>query len=85
LVLYYAPAYLLVGEEFDACVREDAEERGRVAFEETAYAGADVDVADCPGETNPGACVFGELGVAGLEEDFYAVEGAYYCFCLVDC
>jgi hypothetical protein len=25
------------------------------------------------------------LRVAGLEEDFYAVEGAHYCFRLGDC
>jgi hypothetical protein len=84
-VLYYATAYLLVGEEFDAGVGKDAEECCRVALEETTYSGANVDVANCRRESAPRAGVFRELGVAGLEEDFYAVEGAYYCLCLLGC
>lgn len=56
-----------------------------MTLEETTYSGADVDVADCRRETTPRAGVFRELGVAGLEEDFYAVEGAYYRLCLLGC
>jgi hypothetical protein len=84
-VFYYATAYLLVGEKFDAGIGENAEECCRVTLEETTYSGADVDVADCRRETTPRAGVFRELGVAGLEEDFYAVEGAYYRLCLLGC
>jgi hypothetical protein len=53
-----------------------------VPLEEPADAGAGVDVAHGDGHAGPGARVFCEVGVGGLEEDFYAVEGAYYCFCL---
>ena len=80
MVLYYAAAYLLVGEEFNARVGEDAEEGCRVAFKEPAYTGADVNVANGGREADPGAGVLCELGVAGLEEDLDAVEGADYCF-----
>jgi hypothetical protein len=51
-----------------------------VAFEETAHTGGGVYVVDCGREAGPGARVFCELRVAGLEEDLYAVEGADYCF-----
>lgn len=71
---------MLVGEEFDARIGEDAEEGCRVPFEEPTYAGADVDVAYGSRKATPGAGIFGELGVAGLEEDLDAVERAYYCF-----
>ena len=81
-VLYDAGADLLVGEEFDAGVGEDAEEGGGVAFEEAADTGGGVDVVHGCGEAGPGAGVFCELGVFGLEEDFHAVEGADYSFCL---
>jgi len=51
-----------------------------VALEEPSHTGADVDVAYGGREAAPGAGVLCELGVAGLEEDLDAVEGAYYCF-----
>ena len=37
-------AYLLVGEEFDGCVREDTQESGGVASEESSHAVLSVDV-----------------------------------------
>lgn len=82
-VLDDARSDLFVCEEFDAGVGEDAEKCGRVAFEEPGYACAGVDVADGGGEAGPGACVFCELGVAGLKENFDAVEGADYGFGLM--
>jgi hypothetical protein len=51
-----------------------------VAFEEPADARSGVYVVDGSREAGPGARVFCELWVAGLEEDLYAVEGAYNCF-----
>jgi hypothetical protein len=56
-----------------------------VAFEETADARGCVDVVHGGGEAGPGARVFCELGVAGLEEDFDAVEGADDSFGLSIC
>lgn len=78
MVFYDAAADLLVGEEFDPCVGEDAEEGGGVAFEETADARVDVDVPYGYGQPTPLAGVFREIGVGGLEEDFDAVKGADY-------
>lgn len=73
---YQHGAELLVGEEFDGSVREYAEERSRVAAEESAQAGLGVDVAHCRHDAEPGARVFGELRVGGLEEDFHPVQRA---------
>lgn len=69
-------AELLVGEKFDGGVGEYAEERGRVAAEEPAHARLGVDVAHCGHDPEPGARVFGELWVGGLEENFHPVERA---------
>ncbi len=69
-------AELLVGEEFDGGVGEDAQEGGGVAPKEPAQAGLPVDVPHGGHDAEPGAGVFGELRVGGLEEDFDAVEGA---------
>lgn len=69
-------AELLVGEEFDGGVGEDAQQGGGVAPEEPAEAGLPVDVPHGGHDAEPGAGVFGELRVGGLEEDFDAVEGA---------
>lgn len=68
-------ADLLVCEEFNGGVGEDAEEGGGMAAEETTDAGLPVDVTHGGHNAEPGAGVFGELGVRGLEEDFDAVEG----------
>lgn len=73
---------MFVGEEFDGGIGEDAEEGCGVAPEETAEAGLPVYVPHGGYDAEPGAGVFGELGVGGLEEDFDAVEGADDCFCL---
>ena len=73
-------AYLVVGEELYACVGEDAEEGGGVAFEQAADAVLGVDVAQGMVETRPLAGVFQESGIAGLEENLDAVERADYCF-----
>lgn len=70
-------ADLLVGEEFDGRVGEDAEEGCGVTAEQTADAGLPVDVPHGSHDAEPGAGVFGELGVGGLKEDFDAVEGAH--------
>lgn len=53
LVLDHARADLLVGEELDAGVGEDAQQRGRVALEEACDASVEVDVADGRGEPRP--------------------------------
>lgn len=46
-----------------------------MALEETAEAVGVVDFAHGDGEARPFARVLCEVGIAGLEEDFYAVEG----------
>lgn len=51
-----------------------------MAAEEAAGAGGGVDGAHGGEDAGPGAGVFLELGVGGLEEDFDAVEGADYGF-----
>lgn len=75
-------AELLIGEEFDGCVGEDAEEGGGMASEETAEAGLPIYISHGSYHAEPRAGVFGKLGVRGLEEDFDAVEGADDRFCL---
>lgn len=69
-------ADLLVGQELDGGVGEYAEECCRVAAEETTHTGLPVDVAHGGHDAEPGAGVFCELRVGGLEEDLNAVEGA---------
>lgn len=76
---------MLVGEKLDSGIREDAEEGCRVAFEETADAGGSIDVPHRDGDAGPRAGVFCEVGVAGLKEDFYAIEGADHCLGLIMC
>ncbi len=76
-------AELLVREELDGGVGEDAEEGCRMAPEEATDAGLSIDVAHGGHDAEPGAGVFGELGVGGLKEDFDAVEGADDGFGLV--
>lgn len=76
LVFYDHRADLLIGEELYGRVGEDAQEGCRVASEEPAEPVLLVDVAHGGYDAEPGARVFGELGVGGLEEDFDAVEGA---------
>lgn len=51
--LDYACADLLVCEEFDTRIREDAEKGRRVAFEKSAHAGGGVDVVHGGGEARP--------------------------------
>lgn len=75
-------AYLLVGEELDSGVGEDAKECRGVAAEEAQGPILEVDVADSFGGAGPAAGVFLELWVGGLEEDLYAVERRDYGFCL---
>jgi hypothetical protein len=41
-----------------------------------------IDIGDGAKEARPVARIFLELWVGGLEEDFDAVEGCDYCFCL---
>ena len=74
-------ADLLVGEELDAGIGKDTEQRGRVALEEAGEASGNVDVADGRGESRPRARVLCELGILRLEEDLDAVERCDYCFC----
>lgn len=69
-------AELLVGEELDGGVGEYAEKRGRVTAEEPAHARLGVDVAHGGHDAEPGARVFCELRVGGLEENFHPVERA---------
>lgn len=73
-------ADLVVGEEFYACVGEDAKESCGVALEEAADAVLGVDVAESEMETRPMTGIFYEGRIARLEEDFDAVEGADYGF-----
>ena len=68
-------ADLLIGEEFDSGVGENAEEGGAVATEEATEAVLGIDVSHSGYNAEPGAGVFGEVGVGGLEEDFDAIEG----------
>jgi hypothetical protein len=51
-----------------------------MSAEETACAVFAVDVCHGGYDAGPGAGVFLELGVGGLEEDFDAVEGGDYGF-----
>lgn len=67
-------AELFVGEEFDGGVREYAEEGHGVAFVQAFGAFSAIDVSNRMGKPRPAACVFGELGIRGLEKDLYAVE-----------
>jgi hypothetical protein len=76
LVFYDHRADLLVGEELYGRVGENAQEGCGVSSEEPAEPLLLVDVAHGGYDAEPGARVFGELGVGGLEEDFDAVEGA---------
>lgn len=73
---------MLVGQEFDSSVGEDAEEGCGVAPEEAAHTRLPVDVTHGGHDAEPGAGVFCELRVRGLEEDFDAVEGTDDGFCL---
>lgn len=68
-------ADLLIGEEFDGGVGEDAQEGRRVSAEEPAEAVLAIDVTHGSHDAKPGTGVFGELRVGGLEEDLHAVEG----------
>lgn len=74
---------MLVREELDGGVGEDTQEGGGMTAEETTDAGLPVDVSHGGDDAEPGASVFGKLGVRGLEEDFDAVEGTDDCFGLV--
>ena len=69
-------AELLVGEELNGGVRKYAKKRGRMAAKKPAHARLGVDVTHRSHDPEPGACVFGELRVGGLEEDFHPVERA---------
>lgn len=69
-------AELLVGKELDSGVGEDAEKRGRVTPKKAAHPRLAVDIAHCGHNAEPGAGVFDELRVGGLEEDFNPVERA---------
>ena len=71
---------MLICEELDAGVWEDTKKGCGMAFEESAHAGRNVDVSHRNGDAGPGAGVFCEVGVAGLEEDLYTVKGADYGF-----
>jgi hypothetical protein len=53
-----------------------------VSAEEASCAFVFVNVSHGCHDAEPGAGVFCELGIAGLEEDLDAVEGRDYCFCL---
>ena len=75
-------ADLLVAEELDGSVGEDAQQRGRVATKQTTYAICVVDVPDCSDDSKPGTGVFGELGIGRLEQDFDAVQRTNNCFSL---
>ena len=48
--------------------------------EETSHAILSVDVSHGGYDAEPGAGIFGELGVRGLEEDFDTVERTDDCF-----
>ena len=48
--------------------------------EETSHAVLSVDVSHSGDNAKPGAGIFRELGVRGLEEDFHAVERTDDCF-----
>jgi hypothetical protein len=67
-------ADLFVCEEFDSCVGKDSENSSRVPAEETPRAVLVVYEFHGGDDAGPGPGVFGELGVAGLEEDLDAVE-----------
>lgn len=73
---------LLVGDELDGGVREDAEQCGRVSAEETGDAFGPRDVPHGAGRTEPRSTVFGELGTRGLEQDLDSVKGRYEGFSL---
>lgn len=73
-------AVLLVGEELDASVREDAQQRRRVTPEQTAETFTAANIAEGPREAEPVTGIFREMGVGGLEEDFDAVQRSYYGF-----
>lgn len=65
---------LLVGEEFDGGVGENAEQGCGMPPEEPAHAVGLVDVPHCGHNAEPGAGVFRELRVGGLEQDFDPVK-----------
>jgi hypothetical protein len=66
---------LLISQELDSRVGEDAEQRGRVPSEESAYALLSADIAHSPYYSRPVPRVFRELRIRSLEEDLHAVEG----------
>lgn len=55
-----------------------------MAAEEPAHARFSVDVAHCGHDAEPGACVFGELRIGRLEEDFHPVKRADNSLSLID-
>ena len=71
-------ADLFVGEELGRRIGEDAQQRGRVATEESTQPVLAVDVPHGRHDAEPCSRVFGELRVGCLEEDFDAVERADY-------
>lgn len=66
---------LFICNEFDGSVGEDSEECCGVATVETEDAGGAADFVDRGENAGPGAGVFDELGIGGLEEDLDTVEG----------
>ena len=75
-------ADLLVGEELDGGVGEDAQNGGGVAAVEAQGALVAVNVAHHCVDAVPAAGVSAEFGGGGLEEDFDAVERRDDRFCL---
>lgn len=76
-------ADLLVGEEFDGRIGEDAQNGCGVAAEETARAFVFVNVFHGGYDAEPGAGISCELRIRGLEENFDSVEGGNYGFGLL--
>lgn len=67
-------ADLFVGQEFDTGVGEDPKQCRRVTSVQAHPALVSVDVLHGAHDAEPGTGVFGELRIAGLEEDFDSVE-----------
>ena len=76
LIWYYDAANLLIGQEFDASVGENAEEGCGVAAKEAADSISTVDVPDGLHDTKPATGVFLKLWIRGLEKDLYAIKGS---------
>lgn len=68
-------ADLLVGEELDAGIGKDTQQRGGMTSVQAQHALLTVYVPHRRRDAEPRAGIFCELGTAGLEEDFHSVEG----------